>query len=38
MKKDYIKPDAEYIVLVAQEQITNDDLEGVFGDESNPFD
>ena len=35
--KEYIKPDAEYIVLVVQEQITGY-IDGSMGVEENPFD
>lgn len=39
MKKDYQKPEVEFVSLVAQEEITTDDyVEGEMGLESSIFD
>lgn len=38
MKKDYQKPDVEFVSLIAQEEITSDDyVEGEMGVESSIF-
>lgn len=38
MNKDYLKPDVEYVSLVAREEVTTDDLvEGEVGIESSSF-